>query len=237
MKRNRVRRGARPICSTAVNFILYTTGGTSVATCLAAGLHTVGVLMTLQEPRLLPRDPRDALCHLKCQLMDYVTFHRNRSRQPEERILPKPHVTPTAHSKAHSHRRDWTEQNWTTWELRIASSVQFSSVLCWRWERAFTWAGSATNNTCRRPMLLLTLRIAVPGRRGTSWRMSRKILGSDGVWARRLVDRSKNANFTYPRCIWRFHWGWHHSNINKIFGIRKLESPDYRVVFFAWSHD
>ena len=38
------------------------------------------------------------------------------------------YVTPMACSKAHSHHRNWNEQNWTTY--------QFSSVPCQRWEQA-----------------------------------------------------------------------------------------------------
>jgi len=38
--------------------------------------------------------------------------------------------------KAHSHRRDLSELNWTYSELRTASPIQLRSVYSWRWEQA-----------------------------------------------------------------------------------------------------
>jgi len=138
------------------------------------------------------------------------------------------HVAPTARFKAHSHRCDWTER--TELNYLRTTNCQFSSVQCRQWEWAFGWAGSATNKTCRCPMLLMTLHIPPPtcsGRCGSSWRMDN--CRQWGIWARGLVDQLKNANFTYPKCIWHFHWRWYHLNINSIFGIRKLMSLGYHV--------
>jgi len=44
---------------------------------------------------------------------------------------------------------------------------------------------------------------------------------------------SKVANFTYPTCIWRLRRGLPRSNFAEIFGVRKLESLGYPVVFFV----
>ena len=44
---------------------------------------------------------------------------------------------------------------------------------------------------------------------------------------------SKVANFTYPTCIWRLRRGLPRSNFAEIFGVRKLESLGYPVVFFC----
>ena len=43
---------------------------------------------------------------------------------------------------------------------------------------------------------------------------------------------SKVADFTYPTCIWRFHWG----RIWRLFGVRKLESLPYRMSLSALSY-
>jgi len=105
------------------------------------------------------------------------------------------HVTLSVCSKAHSHRCNWTELNY----FRTAN-CQFSSVQRRQWQWAFMWAGSATNKTCRRPRLLMTLSIGPPacsGQWGPSWWMNTKFR-QWGIWARRLVNRWKNANFTYP---------------------------------------
>ena len=48
---------------------------------------------------------------------------------------------------------------------------------------------------------------------------------------------SKVADFDHHTCIRRLRRGWPRSNFAEIFGVRKLESLDYRVVFvFMWSY-
>jgi len=68
------------------------------------------------------------------------------------------------------------------------------------------------------PTLMTMLCIAPParsGRQGLLWWMNTNFR-QWGIWARRCVDQSKNANFTHPRCIWCFHSGWYHLNMNNI---------------------
>ena len=47
----------------------------------------------------------------------------------------------------------------------------------------------------------------------------------------RVICRNSPTS-TYPTCIWQPCWGWPHSNLKKIFGIRKLELG-YRAALFA----
>jgi len=49
----------------------------------------------------------------------------------------------------------------------------------------------------------------------SSWQMNTNYR-QWGVWARRLIDRARNANFTYLRCVWHFCWEWYHLNKQNI---------------------
>ena len=111
--------------------------------------------------------------------------------------------------------------------------VQFSSVPTMR--TGFHVSRQCHKQGLHRRQTLMTLRIALPaclGRWRLSWQMNTNFR-QWGIWARRLVDREKNENFTYPRCIWHFHWKWYNSNINKTFGIRKLDSVLSMILWLA----
>jgi len=117
------------------------------------------------------------------------------------------------------------QQTASAWEARLPKPF-----LRW-WERASRWAGRATDKTCIHNKCCwwccVSLCQLIQEHRG-GWT---EILGSEAS------DRLKNTKkFYLPQVYLVFHWGWYHSNINKIFGIRKLESRGNSVALFVWSY-
>jgi len=87
--------------------------------------------------------------------------------------------------------------------------------------------------------LLMTQHIPPPEHRrgrGPPWQMDTN-LPRLGIWAEDFSNSRKNANFTYPTCIWRWRpSSWSHRNFVEIFCIMKLQSLGYRMALCAWSY-
>jgi len=154
---------------------------------------TVHVLLLVLEQMLTDFYKSSGYCQETCMMLyvswnviwcmgnatDRVSLRSTFCISPFSRYLI--HVKPTAHSKAHSCCQDWTEQNWITWKLRIASTVPAMRTglqVSWLYYK---------QDLYRRSVLLMTLHIAPPTRSGQlSWWMNTNFR-QWVVWARRFV--------------------------------------------------
>jgi len=133
----------------------------------------------------------------------------------------------TIYNKSPGYCRETARQLYVTWNVsrcmvNATDRVNLRSTFCLPYYTLLAYKSATCRRLVRPPRarparsvdigllvggwrsLLITLRITPPARSGryrALWRMNTNV-GHWGVWAKRLVERSKNRFFAYPSLFW-----------------------------------
>ena len=176
-----------------------------------------------REAQLSPRHPRDALYPLKCcpTVLRITQTDRVSARGALSATVTLYSSTCIAYS---FDRHGCNRLNYRTASMQCCACHQQTSV-----QPILLMSTVQLDHNCEQPMSKTTNVVedtAYYSANAPSWTRTSVADGHKFPevrrMSRRLLDRSIDAMFTHPTCIWRPCWGWRRWNFVEIFYVRKL---------------